>query len=148
MTNLPLVIQMKLFALVILSMMTTVANADPWVCHIDQSTGFVFKNGHWQTATFVFEDGKYILRKLNKDDFYYRGENKYGLFGLGTDLLGMPCSEASNTEVFFCGDATRQFNFSTQSGKFLMTFLSGYWESETDDEPDSPQIAIGRCSTI
>ena len=139
---------MRLFTLVILSMLATVASADPWLCTTTQSTGFVFRNGGWAPATFAIEDGRYILRKLTKYDFYFRGQNQYGLFKLGTDMLGMPCGGAPISENVFCGDVTRHFKFSTQSGRFLMTFMSGYWDSVTDETPEIPQISIGRCSKI
>ena len=40
---------MRLFALVILSMLATAASADPWLCTTEQTTGFVFKNNNWES---------------------------------------------------------------------------------------------------
>jgi hypothetical protein len=139
---------MRLFALVIFSMLATVASADPWLCITEQSTGFVFKNGKWEHGRFTVEDRKYILRKLTKSDFYYRGDNKYGLFLLGTDLVGTPCGDPSISGNIFCEDFFGQFRFSTKSGRFLMTYMNGYWDSIADDESHTPLISIGRCSKI
>lgn len=139
---------MRLFVLVITSMLATAANADPWLCIAQQSTGFVFKNGSWETARFTVEDSKYILRKLTQSDFYYRGENRHGLFLLETDLVGTPCGPRSISGNIICEDNLRQFKFSTKSGRFLMTLTSGYWESPADDESRTPLISLGRCSTI
>jgi len=139
---------MRLFAIVLLSVLATVARADPWLCITEQSTGFVFKNGNWEHGRFTVEDRKYILRKLTEVDFYYRGDNKYGLFLLGTDLVGTPCSDRSISGNIFCEDFFGQFKFSTKSGRFLMTYTGGYWDSIADDESHTPLISIGRCSKI
>jgi hypothetical protein len=139
---------MRLFALVILSMLATVASADPWLCITEQTTGFVFKNGNWEPGRFTVEDRKYILRKLTEADFYYRGDNRYGLFLLGTDLVGTPCGDPSISGNIFCEDHAGQFKFSTKSGRFLMTYMSGYWDSTADDKSHTPLISIGRCSKI
>jgi hypothetical protein len=139
---------MRLFALVILSVLATAASADPWLCITEQTTGFVFKNGNWEPGRFTVEDSQYILRKLTESDFYYRGENRYGLFLLETDLVGTPCGPPSISGNIFCEDNLRQFKFSTKSGRFLMTHTSGYWESLADDESHTPLISLGRCSTI
>ena len=139
---------MRLFALVLLAVLTTAASADPWLCITEQSTGFVFKNGKWEHGRFTVEDRKYILRKLTQGDFYYRDDNKYGLFLLGTDLVGTPCSDPSISGNIVCGDFFGQFKFSTKSGRFLMTYMVGYWDSIADDESHTPLISIGRCSRI
>ncbi len=139
---------MRLFALVILSMLATAASADPWLCTTEQTTGFVFKKDNWEPGRFTVEDRKYILRRLTEGDFYYRGENRYGLFLLGTDLVGTPCSEPSISGNIFCEDYVGQFKFSTRSGRFLMTYMSGYWDSIADDKSHTPLISIGRCAKI
>jgi hypothetical protein len=139
---------MRLFALVIFSMLATVASADPWLCTTEQTTGFVFKNDNWEPGRFTVEDRKYILRKLTEADFYYRGDNKYGLFLLGMDLVGTPCTNPSLSGNIFCEDFVGQFKFSTKSGRFLMTYMSGYWDSKSDAESHTPLISIGRCSKI
>lgn len=139
---------MRIFALVLLSVFATVASADPWLCITEQSTGFVFKNGKWEQGRFTVEDRKYILRKLTKSDFYYRGNNKYGLFLVGADLAGTPCGDPSISGSIFCADFSGQFKFSTKSGRFLMTYTGGYWDSSVDKESHTPLISIGRCSKI
>jgi len=129
-------------------MLATAASADPWLCTTEQTTGFIFKNGNWESGRFTVEDRKYILRKLTEGDFYYRGENRYGLFLLGTDLVGSPCSDSSISGNIFCEDYVGQFKFSAKSGRFLMTYMSGYWDSIDDDKSHTPLISIGRCSKI
>jgi hypothetical protein len=129
-------------------MLAAVAGADPWLCITEQTTGFVFKKDKWEPERFTVEDRKYILRKLIEGDFYYRGDNRYGLFLLGTDLVGTPCSDSSISGNIFCEDYVGQFKFSTKSGRFLMTYMSGYWDSIVDDESHTPLISIGRCSRI
>lgn len=129
-------------------MLATVTSADPWLCTADQSMGFAFRNGSWVPATFAVEDGQFILRKLTKDEFYYRSNNQYRLFQPGIEMLGMPCGGDSIAENYFCGDVNRQVKFSTQSGRFPITFMNGYWGNVTAETPENPQITIGRCSKI
>jgi len=139
---------LKIFALALFSMLVTAANADPWLCVKEDTTGFVFKNGSWERGKFSVEDQKFILRKLKQGEYFFGARNlTYGLFTIGVDTSGLPCDQVSQPGYFICLTADSEFKFSTKTGRFLMTHTAGYLDGK-DDAGSAPFISRGRCSKL
>ena len=137
---------MRIFALVILSMLATVASADPWLCIEEAASGFLFKNGKWTQGPFHIDGKKFILRKPNIDDLDY-GKSQYGVYALGSPASSYQCAEANQFGEFRCHSLLGEFKFAVRSGRYLRTYTAGYWDGE-DVAKNTPIIARGRCSIM
>lgn len=90
-----------------------------FVCKIEASTGYVYKDGKWQVTQFETGE-KFLLRELLKDDpgFTHKDKTPYGVFDIGekTPLLFCTANE-EGTRVSCSGIGTLEF--STETSLFL-----------------------------
>jgi len=134
--------------MLIISLLATIASADPWLCAKEDATGFLFSNGQWERSRFNVEDEKYILRKLKQGEYFFGARNyTYGLFVLGNETSGLPCDNVSRPGLLICVDADSEFKFSTKSGRFLMMHTGDYLDGE-DDAGSAAFFSRGRCSKL
>jgi len=142
---------MKIIALVALSIFAATVNADQWLCVADKSTGFQFKDGKWGQVRFKIDESKFILRKFREDEDGFGKSGPYGVMQLGSDYPLYKCSELTDwgdgMRFFYCDSVNGDFRFSTVSGRFIRSYMGGYWDGK-DNNNDTPLIEIGRCSKI
>lgn len=116
-----------------------------YLCVAEESTGFIFDNGEWKRASFNINNHKYILRKLKKDEKPLMADrpHSYGLYKLGSNKQRFSCFHNID---FYCEGIAEEFYFSPESGKYLMSYMLGYWKDEYGS--NTPSISRGRCSKI
>lgn len=140
---------MKIIALVALSIFAAAANADPYLCVAEESTGFAYENEKWGRTYFDVSETKYIVRKIKKDEGFYSDSNPYGVFELGSNFPDHRCFDPSGFEdkAIICRAGIGQFFFIPETGRYLRTYTAGYWDGK-DDNDNTPLIERGRCSKI
>jgi len=143
---------MKSFVLIpiFLLLFTSVTNADEstYLCIAEESTGFYFENGSWGRAHFKVSDEKYIIRKMKEVELeFFGGKHPYGVYSLGGKYPEYRCSVTESSNNYICRDGVGDFLFSPKSGRFIKSYMAGYWDGEDKNE-DTPSITRGRCSKI
>lgn len=131
-------------------------NSSSWLCITDQVTGFIYRaqTRAWENAQF--EPGqRFIIRRSDRE-----GEEweviEHGVpdqidgFDIGPESS---CSSDFLHNILSC-HGPRRFVFNRETGRFLTTSISGYWTAIpgnallSDNNSDTPTIAIGQCTAI
>ncbi len=148
---------MRIFTLVLLSILATAASAEQYLCVADQATGFTFKNQKWVPTKFDVSENKYIIREIENGYKFFNRERPYGVYALGGKYPRYECIDPREfiRELYYCDDRTLgHFFFSVESGRYLRTYTPGYWDPSDflggrgDSYSDTPHMEIGRCSEI
>lgn len=120
-----------------------------YLCVSEDSTGFYFENGKWDRTQFNTDDEKFIIRKMKPDEVFFKeNENRYGVYDLGENIASRRCNAPSeHTKDIICKAGIGELYFSPESGRFIKTYIAGYWDG-SDDNDNTPNITRGRCSRI
>lgn len=129
-----------------------VANADNWLCIGDNSTGFVLKNGAWESAKF--KPYKYLIKSA--EGVVSSMGALYQVHEFGREIPSYICptgflEDGEFEEILDCyglGIKTDAFKFNPKTGHFLMTRTLGYVMSDGKTVDDTPSIEIGKCSKL
>ncbi|TNF98767.1 MAG: hypothetical protein EP297_07245 [Gammaproteobacteria bacterium] len=139
------------FMLLFVWLYSTTVNAEQYLCVEEMAAGFTFKNGQWTPAKFR-TDNRYIIRKRKPDDkVLYHQNPVYVVLSTGEeDVIGDCPNDFIYGSGLHCDMPTGEFKFSKRSGRFLKTYLMGYWfhDNDSDSDSDTPHIAIGKCSPL
>lgn len=140
----------KLFLLSLVAISTS-CFAEEWLCTTEHSAGFKFSENHkkWRSTRFTVETDKFVIAKSELEGFEL--EIKYQ----ESAVVVAACKNGFNKSGYlYCGGFST-FKFNKNSGRFIMTFDSGYWaispENEfmpSDDKSESPFMNIGTCAQI
>ena len=130
--------------------------ADNWLCITDKATGFVLKNGSWESRNFASGD-KYMIKEADSrrktDDVMYQ-VNQFG-----DNIPNWLCGDFKSVVykgMLICrgfaapGDT---FKYNPRTGHFLATYTNGYvHDSRSGDgvstSTDTSTIEIGKCSKL
>ena len=145
-----------LFVFVFMSLSVTVQASDPgaheerYLCVQEMATGFRFDENlnKWTSAVFDPTD-KYIVTRSSASGRPYQISKMSLKMPVGSCEKG-----ALDQEDLFCDMSYGQFKFNKSTGRFLVSYMAGYYESGpggrfTDGRglgSDTPFIAIGKCS--
>lgn len=126
---------------------TSVAFSSPsYLCIADHATGFFFKNGEWQPATFIVDHKKYIVsvKKPVARDL----PRQYVVTRWGDDISNMLCGEDSPTDygIIVCEGGT-SFRLDLNSMRYMSWYPIGYTDGENTND-NTPWIEIGTCSSF
>ena len=94
------------------------------------------------------KNDKFILREIKTGELgYTEKESLYGIFLLGAKHPELWCSISKSGNNFVCQGLLGQLYFSPKSGRFIKTYIAGYWDGKDNNE-NTPAITRGRCSKI
>jgi hypothetical protein len=128
------------------------AAQDAYLCISDAAAGMAFDKdrGSWVATTFKAGE-RYIFRKAEEPKL----GGRWVLFQFGKTSLECPMDETpdvgAGSIVLFCQNSVNQFEFSKQSLRFEYHYVGGYVfspQSERDEDRDTPNIQIGKCSPL
>ena len=123
-------------------------SSNTYLCISEESTGFYYEKGQWGHANFNVKNDKFILREIKVGELGYFGkENSYGIFPIGERHPELQCGISESENNFVCQGLLGQFYFSPKSGRFIKTYIAGYWDGKDNNE-NTPAITRGRCSKI
>ena len=121
---------------------------DTYLCIAEESTGFYFENGKWGQAKFDVSEEKFLIRKIKTHEVgYVDKKNNYGIYPLGENYSVHVCEQNQRTKKMICNGITGKIFFSPTSGRFLKSYIFGYWEG-IDNNTNTPHLMRGRCSKI
>jgi hypothetical protein len=139
----------------VLGLLPLVAWGEAYICAEDNVTGFFYRDGEWTQGTFK-PDGKFVVRPASEFDQKSWVSIALGIpkakWGVG--IVGQPDATASCESDFDAGGnldcrGNAEFRMSRKSLRFIVSHLPRYWNSSTGKEvPDTPTIAIGKCSPM
>lgn len=125
--------------------------AEEWLCVTEHSAGFKYeeKQKKWRSTRFTIDEDKFVIAKSESDEFEL--EIKYQ----ESAVVAATCKEGIQTTGYLHCDGFSIFKFNKNNGRFIMTFDSGYWavnpENEfmpSDNKSESPHMNIGHCNPI
>ncbi len=139
--------------LIAIACSATPAFAESWLYLTDKSTGFKYDpiSRQWNSVDFKTAKERYIIRPGSTKGTVYE-VRKFGVEN--TPLPDAWCSEDFAAGTFLhCKGIMGEFKFNRKTGRFLKTYLAGYWTyapgiNATTESGDTPSIDIGTCSTI
>lgn len=141
--------KIRIFALILLSALTTTANAESWLCVADQTTGFAFKDGKWISGEFDTSEAKHIIRPLQEGDFGYGQQDfTHGVFVPEKPGNIQWCRKADGEEFYLRCRGFGELHYSNKTGRYLKTYPFGYVKGDDIGGADTPHIEIGRCSEL
>lgn len=122
-----------------------------WLCITDQSTGFTNESGSgWRAADFK-AGRRYLIKRGNREGVAWEVRE----FGDASPIPAAVCSEDfTELKVLSCRGILTEFKFNGASGRFLRTYIGGYWtytpnhEFFGSDSGDTPILEIGTCSSL
>ena len=145
-----------LVLLLAVSLFSLVASAETYLCNMDQSTGFTYENGSWEST--LYKPGKLLIKSADshriimdvavyqvhwfgREDPSYVCKN-----GFGSEYIGVP-------DMLDCeGYPTRgnTFTFNKSTGNFLAISADGYLYTIDDGTVSHADtaISIGKCSKL
>lgn len=133
----------------------------PYLCIVDQATGFSFdrKAKQWKPTNFA-AGNKYVLKRvpngaLDKVNAVMAGSDHavWGVWEFGHETFAVAfCADdvISNGYLWCRGGSAVIANFNLQSLRFQRTYTGFYASdlSEPEDHADQPVIEIGKCASI
>lgn len=123
-------------------------SSNTYLCISEESTGFYYEKGQWGRASFNVKNDKFILREIKTGESgYLDKENSYGIFPIGEKQPELQCGISESEDNFVCQGLLGQLYFSPKSGRFIKTYITGYWDG-IDSNENTPVITRGRCSKI
>ena len=139
--------------------------ANGWLCIADEATGFVYDKytKSWAAKNGVLTDDKFVVRKPTIGDieslrrFHLdTASASYVVLQVGQSLPPIICSNPPGAEndLMICESGLRNFSMNSRLLRMQFYYGVGYLHqdfkfSETAvDNPDSPLIAIGKCSPL
>lgn len=129
-----------------ISPLVSFAAENAYLCIPEESTGFYYDNGSWGRSKFNVSGKKYIIRKLKDGEMCISNPDApYGVFDLGDNFAIMGCYSDKDFKGFHCVCSSGELFFSTESGRFIETYIRGYWDGK-DNNNNTPTITRGRCS--
>ena len=102
----------------------------------EDATGFYFENGKWIRAKFDVSEDKFLIRKLRDEERRVsESADTYGVFELGSNSPSRRCeiNEMVGNEhenYIMCTVGAGRLYFSVDSGRYLLSYMFGYWEGE------------------
>ncbi len=120
---------------------------EKYLCVPDLITGFRYNNYSktWEQANFK-TDYKYIITRSQFKEY------AFDVIKIGDNYPTSLCKEGFKYGVLHCSGTTN-FKFNKKNGRYLKTYVIGYWTVDpdcnivpTDEKSGSPYIEIGKCS--
>ena len=128
---------MKRIALMLILIMPSFGWAENYLCIVEQSTGFKYMNGKWQSVTFN-PVSKYLV---STEDLQV---NPFG----DEAPSYLNCEDTEND--FIClkgwGRGVGAFEMSKPSLRFMATHAPRYYIFKLDNPNGTPWMEIGTCS--
>ena len=147
---------MKYILAVLVMTFSMQSTADNWLCITDKATGFILKNGSWESGNFTSGD-KYMIKEASQSSKDIYG-SVYQVHEFGDDLPNWVCGDFGSNEdakeLLVCdGYATpgSTFKYNPSTGHFLATNTRGYvHDSRSGDgvSTSTSTIEIGKCSKL
>ena len=127
-----------------------------YFCNADEITGYYFENGKWGVANFN-SPPKYVFKETVSPDrgpTWGPGEKIWELTEVGDSFSIARCSDwttnmngqRERTAIIEC-HGIYKMKFNKTSLRFLLSYFAGYIDG-TDDNRDTPYLAIGKCSPL
>jgi hypothetical protein len=134
-----------------------------WLCVSDKAAGFSYdkKTKSWNPITFRTSD-KYIVRKPSSNEMSLL-QSVYGDALKPTSYVVVTLGESDPllcddidklTGVITCGGRFEQFAIEPHSLRMQRYYKAGYlsqyseYNAKRKEDPDTPEIQIGRCSPL
>lgn len=135
-------------AIFFMSAAIAAADEQSYLCVAEQSTGFSFKNGSWQSTGFKADD-KYVIKPVSAEFTKTMPNAKWIVVPLGDVAPMSVCGEFNeNGWLQSCGGFV-QFSFNRKTLKFLSAYMIGYVYTEDGKEnANTPSLTIGKCSPL
>jgi hypothetical protein len=125
------------------------SNVDgPYLCLPEDATGFSFDKSEWRTVSFNVSNERFLVKALEEKDKKKsdtKSQFTHGIYPHGNKYPAMKCRYSDATEAFYC-DGIGEAIFSTRTGRFIRTYVAGYWSGDSVD--DAPYIMKGKCSLL
>ena len=122
---------------------------EKYLCICEHATGFSYNasSKSWESAVFK-ADSKFIISQSDAEDCRFK------ITRVGERYPEFMCKKGFSKDGYlYCFDVFGgEFRFNKKNGRFLMTYLLGYFNAgpglafPTDEQSDTPLIAIGVCS--
>jgi hypothetical protein len=143
--------------------------AGPFLCIVEQSTGFSFKEPSKSWQTVIFQPGeKLILKRIDNKLYEPMPGTRMPISGtwavwkFGDDHwpLFVCKSEFSDVGVVWCdGSMGERFGFNASNNRFITDDLVGYIQpglpgyigvdgKQLPEGSNTPDISIGKCSAL
>ena len=142
---------MNKLVLISLCLFAAPSYGEQWLCITEHSAGFKYDENQkkWRSTRFTVNDDKFVIEKSDLEGFEL--EVKYQ----ESAVVVAGCKEGfSLIGNLICGGFTT-FKFNKNNGRFIMTFDTGYWAVNTenefmpsDEESESPYMNIGNCLLV
>jgi hypothetical protein len=133
-----------------------VAGAEPsqYLCIVDQSTGFQFRDGKWRSVDFI-AGSKYIVRRvrLGELDNVSKGAT-WGVYEHGETYAVAGCREPGENTYGVLGGRLictgyAKVAISRDTLRFQIVYEGNYvTPARPEGDSDTPSVAIGRCSAL
>ncbi len=126
---------------------TIPSSAEQYLCIGEHSTGFTYDKSTKEWRSTKFQPEKYIVKPSK---FYEYEVSQHP----SVSVLTIYCKEGFDENGYLlCTDAFRGFRMNKVNGRFLLIFRHGYYnvlpgKTKTDEEGDTPYMAIGHWSEI
>lgn len=130
---------------------------DAWLCITEQETGFKYNTARkdWHTAIFAGTD-KYVIRYQRVGDL---DAQAVGILKKPNDemwsveTVGSPpaetCGYFNEADRLFCEGILSEFIFDRKTLRFQYYYKGEFlWPPKEARNPDTPLIAIGRCTAL
>jgi len=121
-----------------------------WLCIADQSTGFSNHSGTWRSVDFN-AGTRYIIKRSQRQGVAWEVQE----FGKPALIPTAICKADFNQfKLLFCEGLGSDFRFNAATGRFLNTYLIGYYSYVPGqplmdkDGADTPSMEIGTCSAL
>ena len=146
-----MIMAMIFVVLVVPSAIAQDKSPSAYLCIADMSTGFKYKDGRWQSASFDVTDHKYILRRTKESDSSLLKDAAWVWGELGDEYM-VRCKTTSPESKGFisCEDIAVNVTVNVNSLSFQIIQDLGYVRSDRDYGEDSstPFLEIGKCSPL
>jgi len=123
--------------------------AEQYICVAEHVVGFGYDKftKKWEGALFS-QKGKYVISECSDKEGYFSGcSYKVTKVGAGyfCDCKGFNVSGSLLCE---CIGGIGEFKFNKKTGRYLYSYLFGYWNDleDTKEGNNTPYIEIGICS--
>ena len=135
---------------VFLVLMSSIANAEQYLCIADSATGYYFnrETKSWERARFNIDDKKYVIAEAK-----YWEKATYEITRLGDKIPELRCDKGFDADgVLSCripSDNVFEFlRFNRKNGRYLLGYLFGYFigSPEGNENKNTPWLEIGTCS--
>ena len=142
---------------IFLLFVSSICQADQYLCITNKATGFDFneQSNDWETTSFKTADHKYIISQVvESEENPYKGK-KYMVVKMGKSTPSFLCESDIDSDGFLFCEAYGTcggFRFNKTNGRFILHFMIGYYNvlpdlnGITDKTSDTPFIEIGTCS--